>query len=82
MTIKEMSIEELAALRREIECELTIRKNQEQEELWLKVRKALADWYDFGGTLYVETWSDSIRVPRKVNLDTMGVFNMEDCEAD
>ena len=82
MLVKELTNEELMAIRREVEAELTLRKNQEQEELWLKVRKAIADWYDSGGTLYVETWSDTIRVPRKVNLDTIGVFNMEDCEAD
>lgn len=82
MIIKEMSNEELAAIQREIERELTVRRNQKREEMWLKVRKALADWYDLGETLIVETWSDTIRVPRKVNLDTIGVFDMEDCEVD
>jgi hypothetical protein len=80
MTIKEMSTEELAAIRREIECELTIRRNQQREELWLKIREAVANWYDLGGTLIVETESETIRIPRKVNLDTIGVFDMESCE--
>lgn len=82
MIIKEMSNEELSAIHREIEKELTIRRNKEREAMWLKVREAIADWYDLGETLIVETWSDTIRVPRKVNLDTIGVFDMEDCEAD
>ena len=82
MLVKELTNEELMAIRREVEAELTIRRNQEREELWLKVRKALADWFDLGETLTVETWSDTIRVPRKVNLDTIGVFDMEDCEVD
>lgn len=82
MLVKELSNEELMAIRREVENELTIRRNQQREEMWLKVRKALADWYDLGETLTVETWSETIRVPRKVNLDTIGVFDMEDCEAD
>ena len=82
MLVKELSNEELMAIRREVEAELAIRKNQEREELWLKVRKALADWFDLGETLTVETWSDTIRVHRKVNLDTIGVFDIENCEAD
>lgn len=82
MLVKELSNEELMAIRREVENELALRRNQQREELWLKVRKALADWYDLGETLTVETWSETIRVPRKVNLDTIGVFDMEDCEVD
>ncbi len=81
MIVKEMSTEELSAIRREIEIELTIRRNREREEVWNKVRRVIGEWYDLGETLTVETWSDTIRVPRKVNLDTIGVFDMEDCEA-
>lgn len=82
MLVKELTNEELVAIRREVENELTLRRNQQREEMWNKVRKVIAEWYDLGETLTVETWSETIRVPRKVDLDTIGVFNMEDCEVD
>lgn len=77
MNVKEMSMSELNAIRKEVEKEISRREREKKEAAWRKVREAIAGYLDLYEEIRVETYDNTYYLYKGVRLEEFGVFNME-----
>lgn len=77
MNIKEMSMDELEAIRKKVEKEIDFRNRKQKEAAWQKVREAIAEYLILYEEIRVETYDNTYYLNQSVMMEEFGVFNME-----
>lgn len=77
MDIKEMSMDELEAIRKKVEKEIDFRNRKQKEAAWRKVQEAIAEYLILYEEIRVETYDNTYYINQGVMMEEFGVFNME-----